>query len=465
MSRMECDAQDRNNSPILTVNDRQSILAMNQNGSEFIINNGDSSSSQMGGELSAFHAPQAVIFDRYANSSVDSSFSKQKRLYDQCSTADKSFVQCTARSEREEGECLPRGSERKLVGSPTSAKAVNIYGPCRICSDRATGKHYGAHSCDGCKGFFRRTVRKSHNYTCRFKNKCLIDRDKRNTCRHCRYAKCLNAGMKPEAVQTERDHIRCTRISADDRSSSRSPPHLVTTSPEDNVGRVSPQRPPAAIADKQCLPATTARRPLTVHRMCSDSALDMRARDDASSKGDTNLLIGQLMNAEFMAKQTTNNSSATHRTHGHAMVHCVHQTFGGQKATGSDLSNTTVRAQNQQKDKAETQEIGIEHQPIIASALSIDSETPTQLATTHCDARIINEANTGDQVNGTPVVAAGRPRNNSSGSSSSASSAEPRLASIHDLAEAIKQQLLLLVEWAKALPPFMELHMDDQVHV
>ncbi|KAF4520489.1 hypothetical protein B566_EDAN004740 [Ephemera danica] len=38
---------------------------------------------------------------------------------------------------------------------------------CAICGDRATGKHYGAASCDGCKGFFRRSVRKNHVYTCR----------------------------------------------------------------------------------------------------------------------------------------------------------------------------------------------------------------------------------------------------------------------------------------------------------
>jgi len=38
---------------------------------------------------------------------------------------------------------------------------------CSICGDRATGKHYGAASCDGCKGFFRRSVRKSHFYSCR----------------------------------------------------------------------------------------------------------------------------------------------------------------------------------------------------------------------------------------------------------------------------------------------------------
>lgn len=38
---------------------------------------------------------------------------------------------------------------------------------CAICGDRATGKHYGASSCDGCKGFFRRSVRKNQSYTCR----------------------------------------------------------------------------------------------------------------------------------------------------------------------------------------------------------------------------------------------------------------------------------------------------------
>jgi hypothetical protein len=39
---------------------------------------------------------------------------------------------------------------------------------CAICGDRATGKHYGAASCDGCKGFFRRSVRKKHAYSCRY---------------------------------------------------------------------------------------------------------------------------------------------------------------------------------------------------------------------------------------------------------------------------------------------------------
>ena len=69
---------------------------------------------------------------------------------------------------------------------------------CAICADRATGKHYGAASCDGCKGFFRRSVRKNHMYTCRFSRNCVVDKDKRNQCRYCRLRKCIRAGMKKE---------------------------------------------------------------------------------------------------------------------------------------------------------------------------------------------------------------------------------------------------------------------------
>ncbi|KAJ8911707.1 hypothetical protein NQ315_013169 [Exocentrus adspersus] len=84
---------------------------------------------------------------------------------------------------------------------------------CAICGDRATGKHYGAASCDGCKGFFRRSVRKNHLYTCRFSRNCVVDKDKRNQCRFCRLKKCFKAGMKKEAVQNERDRISCRRPS------------------------------------------------------------------------------------------------------------------------------------------------------------------------------------------------------------------------------------------------------------
>ncbi|XP_004694482.2 PREDICTED: hepatocyte nuclear factor 4-gamma-like [Condylura cristata] len=86
---------------------------------------------------------------------------------------------------------------------------------CAICGDRATGNHYGASSCDGCKGFFRRSIHKSHVYSCGFSRQCVVDKDKRSQCRYCRLRKCFRAGMKKETVQNERDRISTRRNTFD----------------------------------------------------------------------------------------------------------------------------------------------------------------------------------------------------------------------------------------------------------
>ncbi|KAM5305755.1 hepatocyte nuclear factor 4-alpha isoform 5-T5 [Glossophaga mutica] len=100
----------------------------------------------------------------------------------------------------------------------SAANNLGVSALCAICGDRATGKHYGASSCDGCKGFFRRSVRKNHMYSCRFSRQCVVDKDKRNQCRYCRLKKCFRAGMKKEAVQNERDRISTRRSSYEDSS-------------------------------------------------------------------------------------------------------------------------------------------------------------------------------------------------------------------------------------------------------
>uniref|UniRef100_A0A8C6YZW3 RAR related orphan receptor C n=1 Tax=Nothoprocta perdicaria TaxID=30464 RepID=A0A8C6YZW3_NOTPE len=73
--------------------------------------------------------------------------------------------------------------------------------PCKICGDKSSGIHYGVITCEGCKGFFRRSQRSSLSYACSRQQNCPIDRASRNRCQHCRLQKCLRLGMSRDAVK------------------------------------------------------------------------------------------------------------------------------------------------------------------------------------------------------------------------------------------------------------------------
>ncbi|KAM7025646.1 nuclear receptor ROR-beta-like [Acridotheres tristis] len=73
--------------------------------------------------------------------------------------------------------------------------------PCKICGDKSSGIHYGVITCEGCKGFFRRSQQNNASYSCSRQRNCLIDRTNRNRCQHCRLQKCLALGMSRDAVK------------------------------------------------------------------------------------------------------------------------------------------------------------------------------------------------------------------------------------------------------------------------
>ncbi|CAN0323281.1 unnamed protein product [Lampetra planeri] len=75
---------------------------------------------------------------------------------------------------------------------------------CVVCGDKSSGKHYGQLTCEGCKSFFKRSVRRNLNYACRAARTCPIDQHHRNQCQYCRLKKCLKVGMRREAVQRGR---------------------------------------------------------------------------------------------------------------------------------------------------------------------------------------------------------------------------------------------------------------------
>ncbi|KAM5158025.1 nuclear receptor subfamily 1 group D member 2 [Mantella aurantiaca] len=73
---------------------------------------------------------------------------------------------------------------------------------CKVCGDVASGFHYGVHACEGCKGFFRRSIQQNIQYKKCLKNEsCSIMRMNRNRCQQCRFKKCLSVGMSRDAVR------------------------------------------------------------------------------------------------------------------------------------------------------------------------------------------------------------------------------------------------------------------------
>jgi Zinc finger, C4 type (two domains) len=88
------------------------------------------------------------------------------------------------------------GGTTSSSSSGGDTKQPNI--ECVVCGDKSSGKHYGQFTCEGCKSFFKRSVRRNLTYTCRGSRNCPIDQHHRNQCQYCRFKKCLKAGMRRE---------------------------------------------------------------------------------------------------------------------------------------------------------------------------------------------------------------------------------------------------------------------------
>ncbi|XP_069491952.1 nuclear receptor subfamily 1 group I member 2 [Ambystoma mexicanum] len=74
---------------------------------------------------------------------------------------------------------------------------------CRVCGDQATGYHFNAMTCEGCKGFFRRAMKRSIHLSCPFQRSCVVTKNNRRQCQACRLKKCLDIGMLKELIMTD----------------------------------------------------------------------------------------------------------------------------------------------------------------------------------------------------------------------------------------------------------------------
>ncbi|XP_030622427.1 photoreceptor-specific nuclear receptor [Chanos chanos] len=114
--------------------------------------------------------------------------------------------------------------------SPSSGKILTSGLLCKVCADTSSGKHYGIYACNGCSGFFKRSVRRKLIYRCQAgTGMCPVDKAHRNQCQACRLKKCLQAGMNKDAVQNERQPRSTAQVRLDALDVDTEKEHLATT--------------------------------------------------------------------------------------------------------------------------------------------------------------------------------------------------------------------------------------------
>ncbi|KAH7711536.1 Protein NHR-1 d [Aphelenchoides avenae] len=94
-----------------------------------------------------------------------------------------------------------------LNKSRKSTTKIVVETLCAICDATASGYHYDVASCTACWMFFRQMVitGEAERLQCLYQGTCVVNKDVRNACRHCRFNKCLLEGMDMAAVESVRD--------------------------------------------------------------------------------------------------------------------------------------------------------------------------------------------------------------------------------------------------------------------
>ncbi|XP_064829220.1 glucocorticoid receptor-like isoform X3 [Oncorhynchus masou masou] len=145
----------------------------------------------------SLYPPLVTVGEAWNNSSYGDGASGMQGLSSPTSSFSSSFESSTSRQGGGAASCTTQG------------KAGTAHKVCLVCSDEASGCHYGVLTCGSCKVFFKRAVegtvaRGQHNYLCAGRKDCIIDKIRRKNCPACRFRKCLMAGMNLEARKTKK---------------------------------------------------------------------------------------------------------------------------------------------------------------------------------------------------------------------------------------------------------------------
>lgn len=166
---------------------------------------------------------------------------------------------------------------------------------CKVCGDVASGFHYGVHACEGCKGFFRRSIQQNIQYKkCLKTESCTIVRINRNRCQQCRFKKCLAVGMSKDAVRfgripkREKQRMLLEMQNAMNNMMSNSQLHHMLNSTQSPICPTEPiaipnTRPLASSSSASSLASSTSSAPSSPQSVSADSESNVAMDTSLSS--------------------------------------------------------------------------------------------------------------------------------------------------------------------------------------
>nr|ABY64736.1 estrogen receptor beta [Sapajus apella] len=173
------------------------------------------------------------------------------------------------------------------VTGPSSKRDAHF---CAVCSDYASGYHYGVWSCEGCKAFFKRSIQGHNDYICPATNQCTIDKNRRKSCQACRLRKCYEVGMAKCGSRRERCGYRLVRRQGNAEEqlrcagkAKRSGGHvprvrellLSALSPEQLVLTLLEAEPPHVLISRPSVPFTEASMMMSLTKLADEELVHM----------------------------------------------------------------------------------------------------------------------------------------------------------------------------------------------
>ncbi|XP_059186075.1 nuclear receptor subfamily 1, group D, member 4b [Centropristis striata] len=333
----------------------------------------------------------------------------------------------------------PTVAKRPCGFTGTFTKTGGMVLLCKVCGDIASGFHYGVHACEGCKGFFRRSIQQNIHYKMCVKNEnCLIMRMNRNRCQHCRFKKCLSVGMSRDAVRFGRIPKREKQRLLDEMQS-------YMNSLNESASMEMEVSPPT---DAPCSPQNQTNEAGSISQSYRNNLMNRDEKPIKMAAGNSNIASSSFQNNSAQQPSLSHSATQTH--------HTVH----GEQASYHVPTSCPVSSTNNENspvvDNAKYTYSSNQNQCPVTGHISSQSYSTNQNSYAASDSQ--NRSSCPWKLNeGAKVLAC--PLNSCPVAPASRSSQEVWESFSQCFTPAVKE----VVEFAKSIPGFQSLSQHDQV--